>query len=267
MKQLKSSVEDLREIFEKNIAVRHIAEPFCSFDESADAQDIRDFMNKLDYDVIGVRQKGLVIGYFHKTELAQGKLGNYLKEFESNEKLPDTAPLLDALNVSKGSGRVFVLSFGGVSGIITRGDLQKAPVRMWLFGLISLIEMQLLRIIRERFPHDSWVELLNDGRIEKAKDILKGRQDKNEAIDLADCLQFCDKREIIVKTKDLCDELEFPKAELKKILKKLGKLRDDLAHAQDIITGNWPDIVNSMSSAEELLKKCEDIGGVNNATA
>lgn len=258
MKQLKSSIEDLSEIFEKNIAVRHIAEPICSFDESADAQDVRDFMNRVDYDVVGVRQRGLVTGYLRRTELVQGKIGAYLKEFKSNELLPDTAPLLEALKVQVDFGRVFVLSFGKVSGIITPGDLQKAPIRMWLFGLISLIEMQLLRIIRERFLVDSWAKLLTDSRIEKARKMLEMRQKMNGAIDLADCLQFCDKREIIVKTKELCDELGFSKTALESLLRELEKLRNNLAHAQDVITGNWPDIVDLTSSAEAFLKRCED---------
>jgi hypothetical protein len=267
MKQLKSSVEDLREIFEKNIAVRHIAEPFCSFDEVADAQKVRDFMNRADYDVVGVRQRGLVTGYVHRTALVQGKIGDHLKKFESHEILPGTAPLLEALKVLADSGRVFALSFGKVSGIITRGDLQKVPIRMWLFGLISLIEMQLLRIIRDRFPYDLWSELLTPGRIEKAQKLLEMRQKRNEAIDLADCLQFCDKREIVVKTKELREELGFSKTALETRLKELEKLRNNLAHAQDVITGNWPGIVDLASSAETFLKKCEGVGSVSNVAA
>jgi len=267
MKQLKSSVEDLREIFEKNIAVRHIAEPFCSFDEVADAQKVRDFMNgPEDYDVVGVRQRGLVTGYVHRTALVQGKIGDHLKKFESHELLPGTAPLLEALKVLADSGRVFVLSFGKVSGIITRGDLQKVLVRMWLFGLISLIEMQLLRIIRDRFPYDL-SELLTTGRIKKAKKLLEMRKKRNEAIDLADCLQFCDKREIVVKTKELHEKLGFSETALETLLKELEKLRNNLAHAQDVITGNWPGIVDLASSAETFLKKCEGVGNVSNVAA
>lgn len=35
MKQLKSSIEDLKEIFEKSINASCITESFCSFDETA----------------------------------------------------------------------------------------------------------------------------------------------------------------------------------------------------------------------------------------
>jgi hypothetical protein len=80
---------------------------------------------------------------------------------------------------------------GHVSGIITKGDLQKAPLRMWLFGLLSLIEMQLLRLIRTTYPDDTWTQLLSYGRLGKAQQFLEDRQRRNEAIDLAGLPSVC----------------------------------------------------------------------------
>lgn len=133
-----------------------------------------------------------------------------------------------------------MLILGQVGGIVTKGDLQKIPVRMWLFGLISLIEMQLLRIIRDYYPDDSWKQkpLISPDRLNKAEDQLKDRRRRNEAIDLADCLQFCDKRDIVLKSDDLCRLIGSDSTATYELLKSLENLRNELVHSQDIIAGH-----------------------------
>lgn len=56
MKQLKSSINDLRKIFEKSITASYITEPLCSFDETANAIVVKKFMDEKDFDVIGIRK-------------------------------------------------------------------------------------------------------------------------------------------------------------------------------------------------------------------
>jgi len=266
MKQLKSSIEDLREIFEKGITARHITESLCSFDESAIAQEVKNILDEKDYDVVGVRTKGIINGYACKKDLAEGQLGEYFKNFDSREILPDTISISEVLKVIIGFNHVFISSFGNVAGIITRGDLQKIPMRMWLFSLISLIEMQMLRIIRDRYPEKSWYkdELISPGRREKVEKLFDERKKKNEEIDREDCLQFCAKREIISETEDLLKKLQYDKKEFCKLLKELEKIRNNLAHAQDIITADWPNIITLSKKAEEFLKTCETINDVKN---
>jgi hypothetical protein len=77
-----------------------------------------------------------------------------------------------------------------VSGIITCGDLQKAPVRMLLFGLVTLLEMNLLRLVRLYYPQDSWQKVLKPDRLEAANKLWHESQQRNEATDLLDYLQF-----------------------------------------------------------------------------
>jgi hypothetical protein len=48
------------------------------------------------------------------------------------------------------------------------------------------------------------------------------------------------------------------KSQADKQLQELEHLRNELAHAQDIVTGRWPDLVRLASSAEHLLERCED---------
>lgn len=263
MKHLKSSLSDLREIFDRSVTVRHLAEPFASFDGSRSAAEVRAFMERpRDYDVVGVRRHGLIDGYVNREDLKTGVLDDYFRPFESDLLLDESKSILEGLRALRESPRAYVVSMGRVSGIVTKGDLQKAPVRMWLFGLISLIEMQLLRVIREGWPNERWNEtkMISPARLEIAQKILTDRQNRNEAIDLADCLQFCDKTTIVLKKGNLWKPLGFDsKGRAEDILDKLRKLRDELSHAQDILTGSSRELIDLALIAENILEHAEQI--------
>jgi hypothetical protein len=266
MKQLKSFSHDLYELFTQNITVREIAEPLASFDDEACAIPVAQFMSKKDFDHIGVRRNGMVVGYAVKTDLKAGKLRDHLAPFQSDDVIPVGAPLLDALEALKPPAipeltpRVFVTTWDKVGGIVTFGDLQKAPVRMWLFGLISLVEMQMLRIIRAGYPNNSWQTEISEDRLEAAREILADRQTRNEAVDLAYCLQFCDKRDLIVGNSDLRQRLGVTsRARLEHLLRDLEHLRDDLAHAQDILASRRSTLLPLARQTADLLQKWEGI--------
>lgn len=258
MKQLKSSLKDLRKIFEQSITIMNIAEPFYSFDINSSANEVKQFMDAKDYDIIGVREDGLISGFARKSDFSEGKLGDYLIPFAENEKISESTPLIELLKSFQGLDRIFVLILGEVGGIVTPGDLQKVPVRMWLFGLISLIEMQLARIVRECYHDEVWKGYISEKRFKEATKILSDRRKNNAAIDLVDCLQFCDKRDIVLKKKEIRKRLDVSKKSCDRFLNKLEKLRNNLAHAQDIITGNWPEIIDLARDAEGFLNKCEE---------
>lgn len=260
MKHLKSSLYDLRELFDRSVSVRHLAEPFVSFDAQRLAAEVRAFMEAKNFDIVGVRDNGVVVGYVERTTLKEGTLEQYRKSFDKQPILNEWSPILEALQLLDKFPHVFVVAMGKVAGIITKGDLQKAPVRMWLFGVLSLIEMQFLRLIRAAYQQDSWEILISPSRLKKAQQSLQVRQRQNEEIDLADCLQFADKGEIVVKSDLFCRVFGcISKGEAKDFLKELRHLRDNLAHAQDIITGRWPEIVEHAKTAEKLLAACEEI--------
>jgi predicted transcriptional regulator len=261
MKHLKSSLHDLRQVFDRSVSVRYIAEPFVSFDDQRSALEVSAFMEAKDFDLVGVRQNGTVVGYACRADLQDGMLEQYMRRFDNQLLLDDWSSMLTALQLLAKFTHVFVVMMGEVVGIIMKGDLQKAPVRMWLFGVISLLEMQFLRLIHAVYPEDTWKGLLSGCRLAKAEQLFQERQLRNEAIDLVDCLQFADKRTIILKSDVLRHDLGFSsKRKGEEFLKELEHLRDELAHAQDIITGHWPHLVKVVQEAEQFLAVCERLG-------
>ena len=258
MNSFRSNLKDFREIFDRGIPLRYIAEPLVSFDAQRDAKDIRKIMENKEFDVVGLREDGVVTGIVIGEELKSGMIGNYKKEFNKDSLLYDWQPILSVLESLRDCTELFVLAMGEVSGIIMRADIEKAPVRMWYFGVLSLLEMQFLRIIRILYPNNEWVSLLNEKRLEKAERLLSARKSRNEQIDLADCLQLSDKHRIVIKNNELRKALglgSFPEAN--GFLKKIEGLRNDLAHSQDFVSGRWPELVELTTKIEELLIKCE----------
>lgn len=258
MKQLKSSLGDLQRLFARTITLRDIAEPLRSFDAGQPAAEVRLFMEQRGYDVVGVRRDGVMTGFAARQDLAQGLVGSHCQSFGPEAVLPDSEPLLAAFTALHARGHVFITVLGHVGGIVTRGDLQKAPVRLWLFGLVSLLEMQLLRVVRARYPGDSWSCRLSETRLQCARELFAERRRRHEENDLSDCLQLGDKATILMKDRELFALSGFAsKRALETFFQEVGQLRNALAHANDILHGRWPAIAVMANTLEAFLERLE----------
>lgn len=263
MKQLKSRIQDLRSLFEDSITVEYVAEPLKGVSAEADVTEVLDWMEAHDFDVVGVKSGDGISGYVERSSLINscGKCGDCQHIFHPSELIAISTPLIKLLPILQQTSRVFVLDCNQVSGILTCGDLQKAPVRMLLFSLVTLLEMNLLRLIRLYYPQDSWQKLLKRERLDTIKRLWQESQARNEAMDLLDYLQFCDKRELVLHHSQLLEQLELKsKRSGEKFLKAAEQLRNRLAHAQDLVaSSSWTELISLAAEIETLLRRCEDI--------
>jgi hypothetical protein len=148
----------------------------------------------------------------------------------------------------------FVTAFGEVNGFIGRGDIQKPIVRMWLFGIVTIIEIDLGARVRSLWPDGGWTRLISDARLDKAQRLLDERRRRGQHVDLLDCLQFGDKAKIVLEDPQQLVELGFTtRGAAKRVIKELESLRNNLAHAQDIVTHDWAQIARLAQRVEELL--------------
>ncbi len=259
MKRL--GLKDVKELFENSITVRSIAEELQSRNASEDASIVLKSMAELDFDVMGIEQEGVTYGYVERSRLGTGPCRNYQRIFHPSELIAESTPLMDLLPILRDLPRVFVLYRNRVSGIVTQGDLQKPPVRMLLFGLLTLLEMLLLRLVQAHYPHDSWQEIVISTRLQGVRNLQAERKARNEAIELADCLQFCDKRDLVLRCPQACAYLGFEtRRQGDLMLKEAEDLRNKLAHAQDIVSGSsWPQVITLRKRVEALLERGEAI--------
>jgi hypothetical protein len=153
----------VRRLFTEGFQVADVAEPLVSFDAETPAAVVGEVMDAGGFAVAGVRRRGRVAGFVERDGLGTGWCGGAMKEIAPDAQLPATAPLSAAVRVLSGEPRGFVTALGGVAGVVTRDDFQKPAARMWLFGMVTMIELRYTRLIADLCPGESWREHLSEG--------------------------------------------------------------------------------------------------------
>jgi hypothetical protein len=225
-----STVENLRRVFTHGLAARDIAEPLVSFDAATATSEALAVMEFRSFDVVGVRKDGIVVGYAERDDLCGATCGERVRAIESPAS--DATSLAEVVLGLAQSPRLFVRVFGAVGGIITMSDLQKPPVRMWLFGMVTLMEMRATRLIQLTCQTESWKGLLSESRLQKAEALLEERKRRNQDLELIDCLQISDKGQILAKHEELRRLTRMQsRRQTEQTIKMLESLRNNLAHS------------------------------------
>jgi hypothetical protein len=244
----------LRALFLTTFSVMDIAEPLASFDRETPAAGVRPFLEARGWSLVGVRQEGLVSGYAVASELDGGLLGDHLHPFVPEDLVPSTASLVDTIASLDANGRCFVSILGRPGGIVTLRDLEKPPVRMWLFGMITILETYLGRTIRATWPADGWAELLTPARRARAEELLAERRRRGQPGDLLDCIQLADKASLLTKRPEFLAGTRFgSKRQADDAFQRIQALRNGLAHVQtSIVSADWKLVVQFALSVDRL---------------
>lgn len=246
----------MQKLFMEDFTARDIAEPLLSLDGDNSVADALDLMNDRDIRAVGVRDAGEVAGFLTREDSTEGSCRDGMHSFETATVLAEATPLREVFEALDTSPICFVSILGGPAAVVVREDIQKPPVRMWLFGLIAIMEMNLGRELEERYPEASWREVLSPGRFDKALELLAERSRRNQLVRLSDCLQFTDKAQILVKDPEVLKEAGFSsKKEALRAIKDLQSLRNNLAHGQDILSYDWNTILELSRRLDRIVSR------------
>ena len=125
---------------------------------------------------------------------------------------------------------------------------------MWVFGLVTLIEDALRRLIVKSFPDGSWAQHLPAARLEKAHALREERERRGDHATLVECLQFGDTAHIVFKHEDLRQRAGFDsRRSAKQATKRMERLRNLLAHSQRIDDESIVVITNLAADIERIL--------------
>ena len=258
-----STIDSLRRVFAEGFLVRDVAEPLVSFDAGASGAEVVALMRERRFDVVGVRRDGLVEAYAEQADLTQEACAAQARPIDEALLVADSAPLSEAVRGLSQSPRLFVRSLGAVSGIVTRDDLEKPSVRMWLFGMITIIEMRFTRLVEVGCAEDDWRQYLSASRLEKASELLALRRKAGQDPSLLDCLQFSDKGQIIARKAALRSFTRFAsRREVEKAVRALESLRNSLAHSQSLTAHDWPAIVVLAELWDSVLMQAKRVEGL-----
>jgi len=242
-------------VFSEAFTARDIAEPLRSFDQSTPVVGIADVLDKNLQTVIGIRDQGFVSGYARRDDLRDDcSVADVARGFARGQILAADASLDDVVSVLTRFDYCFISVMDGIGGVITRGDIEKPVVRMWLFGIITSLEMNMVALIRGKLK-DSWQQHCSNARLNKARQLQAERLRLTPQVDLLDCLQLTDKAKIIFSASDDLEAYGFSsKSAADKVSRELELLRNHLAHGQPIAAENWPQIVRLSANLERVVK-------------
>ena len=154
---------------------------------------------------------------------------------------------------------------GEIGSVIRREHLNSPIVRMWLFGLITLIEMGVVAEIRTLWPDGAWRAQLAPKRVEKAEALAAERHRQGRPADLLDCLQFADKAHVLVSDPGQRAALGYKSVTAAdQAIRDIESLRNNLAHAQDIVADDWVTIARLAENLAELIEHFPRAGTTTN---
>lgn len=253
---------EFRAVLGAGITARAVLEPLESCPSDASSEEMARRLQEKHFDVAGVQDSpdGPVHAFVERRRLRGGSVRDHQQELRAEHLVSDATPLPDLLTRLLARPQAFVLDGTEVRGIVTRADLNKPPVRTYLFGLVSLLEMHLEYWIRAQYPAESWTGCLSAERIKKAKRLQKLRSAHGQECSLLECLQLCDKGNLIVKKAGLRSMMKLGGLkEAGELLEKAESLRNGLAHSShDLVRGSsWPDVLSLLRKLELAIESSD----------
>lgn len=257
-----TTFKELQNIFIDNITTKFIYEPIYCCRTNDNAREVKSALEYRDFDVIGVVDKNEnVIGYALREELEGNIINDFTHKFDLKNIVADSTPILGLLNILSINSFSFVLESNKIVGIVTRADVNKPIIRIYIFGIISLFEIHLNFWINDYYINDSWQEKIRENRLLEIMKIFETRKGNNDELTLLECAQLCDKRDILTDSDNFRIQFNFSKNGFERLLKDVEKIRNELAHSQNSIIANltWERFVNTISNVESFLNNSEKI--------
>jgi hypothetical protein len=255
---------DLNAAFGKSVCASAIVEPLKSCPADAPAEEMGQILHKRDFDIAGVRTSECapVTGFVRRIDLTHGLIKDHLRILDAEKVIDESITIQPLLDVLEDRSFVFVRINDEINGIITPADLNKPSVRVYLFGLISLLEIHLSFWVRQRYLDDDWKAVLGPKRITAAANAQAQRFERHQKLDLIQCLQFSDKQKLVVSHDELRQALNLgSKKRANSFLRSAENLRNTLAHSQyDLVGGgSWTELIQLIKRVETTISRSDEL--------
>ncbi|WP_194976055.1 CBS domain-containing protein [Aquiflexum lacus] len=242
-----NAIDRLRLLFEEQINVLPIAENLVIFEK----ENFKEEMERRNFHSAVVDVEGVMMKYDEGDDV--------LKPISQEDLMEANTPLLKAFRMLISQRRFFIKDEDGkLSYIVTRTDLDKIPLRIGFFGLISLLETHLKDMIRKQLPH--WEESLTENRLSQARSLYEWKQARKEEIDLVQCLQFGDLGSIFSKNQRFKKfDPSLSRDRFVQTMNNIGQLRDALAHSQSHLGFSWDEIDQMIGFIRSIIDREDPI--------
>ncbi len=254
----KTENEHFFRLFSEAFSAQHLAESIRSFDASRPCKEVQAMMELHQLDVVCLREQGVIVGYARHDDLVGAVCRDNMRSFRDGQVIAGDSPFSNVIHVLTLHEYGFISVLGEIAGYFSREDINKPIARMWLFGIITFIEIDALKVIELNFPDGSWQSALTEERLQRAKELQAERIRRGQHCSLLDCIQMSDKGKIIISTDATMKMMGLEsRRSAKKVIREMESLRNNLAHAQDVVTYDWGQIVRLTHRLEEASRQRE----------
>ena len=237
-------------LFTNGFCAYDIAEPLLIVEDISNS-DVKKIQADLNGQLLfGVLREGKVSGYMVGDALSN------IVEIKPDQLVSQEATYQQVISVLDHHEYCFVTFLGQVSGVITRNEMQKPSVRMWLFGMMTITEMFVVSLIETYATEARWQQYLSPGRLKKATALQNECKRRKQDRSLLNCLTVSDRFQIVIKDEKLIGFFEFEsKTQAQSLVSKFESLRNNLAHGEDIVSYDWDLIVLLSGRVEKIMNR------------
>lgn len=245
---------------ETGLQVQHIATlgqklRTCQIDDKRDIATLFADRQFEGFDHIPVRKGSSIHGVISREN--KGNIEENLQRLDESNLISAQEPLTRFIPLMVITPYRLVLQGASIQGIVTRSDLLKLPVRLFVFSLVTHLEILMSNIIRAKYPNSQddykWLEFLKSERQERVREKQQELTRGNYGLSLLESTDFCDKRDIVRKLGPFTGKF-------KKDFETIEKnLRDKVAHAGDYAHNDeeMKLFIERISLAEKWIKELQ----------
>jgi len=197
----------------------------------------------LDFDYIPVAQDGVIVGVIERAARGSGPEDGRRKPLSGAMLVSGSLPLAAFVPMMVQRPYWLVVQDSGATGIVTRSDLLKLPVRLYAFALIIHLETVLSALIHLLYPdgHARWLAELSAKRQRELQNNYDGLAKSRDNPDWLELTYFSDKVTILVDKKATHNRRALtgsslawePSDGLRAILWRISEERNNVAHPKN----------------------------------
>lgn len=182
------------------------------------------------FDYLPVLEEERTLGVLERSgQVSDRPAGELMRPLDDSLLVSADEPLTSFLPELLHRPYWLVVSRTRIDGIVTRSDVQKLPVRLLAFTLITHLEMTMARVIVREMGDDAWLEKLSSGRRQKIKKKQAALQANHVDPPMVELAEFCDKRDVLAKLQAL--GVGRTREDSVGELKRVEGIRNTIAHA------------------------------------
>ena len=232
-----------------------VTEPdFCT--KSDNPLTILEIMHRRNYDITPVKENGRFVGYVERDLLVKMKqIEPAIQQIKLDIVVSADTYVHEMIDLFQKSRFFFVNRANDLVGLVTYADLDKIPVRVWLFILICKFEFLLLQLIKNFYEGSSWLNKLTAKRRKKITDLFDEKRKHDIDISLEDCLNLGDMIELLECDRKLRSFVGYTsKNSCKRECSGLDVLRNNVMHPSNSLVNNY-DGVKVLSKRKDRLQQ------------